>query len=242
MDNGIYVVIKESTYVLDKIQTLSEKYNGNKSFYGKYEEARQTVRCYCHDTANLINDCFETSLLGMKRCLDRIKGYETRDHVQIQTATLDIYRILCDLREIVRNAIAIKDLPSCKKLTELSPEDVLSKATDLIKNDIVKDCARFLLLGNDIFHVIQIEDVKNYYQNCLEELQRELIEKAAPPSPIEQFLIDKYNAELGYCNMALFKTGVNIAKETLDLAKSSIERYERRALKDREFVNTTMIR
>lgn len=241
MENGIYVVIKESTYVLDKIQKLSEKYNGNNSFYGKYEEARKAVRCYCHDTASLINDCFETSLLGMKRCLAKIKGYESCDCVYIPTATSDIYVILCELRNIALNAIAIKDLPSCKKLTELSPEDVVSKATDLIKNDIVKDCARVLLLGNDIYHMIQIEDVKNYYQNCLEELQRELTEKDELPSPMEQFLLDKYNAELGYCNMALFKTGVKISKETLDIAKSSIERYERRALVDRERMNSRVV-
>jgi hypothetical protein len=46
MDNGIYVVIKESAYILDKIQALSEKYNRYKSFSGRYEDARKTLRCY----------------------------------------------------------------------------------------------------------------------------------------------------------------------------------------------------
>ena len=241
MDNGIYVVIKDSTYVLDKIQTLSSKYNRDKNFSGRYEDARKALRCYCHETACLIDECFETSLLGIKRCLARIKGYETLDVVPIQAATYDILGILCDLRSIVINAIPIKDLPSCKKLTELSSEDVISKAKDLVKNDIVKDSARILLLGSGVYHVVKIENVKSYYQNNLEELQKELLEKGGTPSPIEQFLLDKFEAELGYCNMALLKTGMSIAKETLDLAKSSIERYERRALVDKELLNSRII-
>lgn len=232
MDNGIYVVIKESAYILDKIQALSEKYNRYKSFSGRYEDARKNLRCYCHETLCLINECFETSLLGMRRCLAKIKGYEIRDEVPIQVATLDIFGILCDLRNIVINAIPIKDLPSCKKLTELSSEDVISKAKDLIKNDIVKDSARIILLGSDVCKVVKIENVRSYYQNSLKELQRELLEKGEAPSPMEQFLLDKYEAELGYCDIASFKTGVSIAKEALDLAKSNIERYERRALTD----------
>lgn len=51
-------------------------------------------------TACLIDECFETSLLGIKRCLARIKGYETRDEIPIQAATYDILGILCDLRSI----------------------------------------------------------------------------------------------------------------------------------------------
>lgn len=111
----------------------------------------------------------------------------------------------------------------------------------MVKNDIVKDSARILLLGSGVYHVVKIENVKSYYQNNLEELQKELLEKGGTPSPIEQFLLDKFEAELGYCNMALFKTGMSIAKETLDLAKSSIERYERRALVDKELLNSRII-
>ena len=241
MDDGIYVVIKESAYVLYKIQALSDKYNRDKNFSGRYEDARKTFRCYCHDTACLINECFETSLLGMRRCMAKIKGYEIRDYVPIQAATLDIFGILCDLRKIVINAIPIKDLPSCKKLSELSSEDVISKAKDLVKNDIVKDSACIILLGSDVCKVVKIENVRSYYQNSLKEIQRELLEKGEGPSPMEQFLLDKYEAELGYCDMASFKTGVSIAKESLDLAKSRIERYERRVLADSEMMNSRVV-
>lgn len=66
------------------------------------------------------------------------------------------------LRNIAQNATPIKELPSCKKLIELSTEDAAAAATDLIKSDIVKSVAKSLLLGTKIKDAINISDVRNY--------------------------------------------------------------------------------
>lgn len=47
----------------------------------------------------------------------------------------------------------------------------------------------------------------------IKELQKELEEDRREISPIEQFLMDKFNAEIGYCDIASVKTGIGAAKE-----------------------------
>ena len=48
-------------------------------------------------------------------------------------------------------------------------------------------------------------------------------------SPMEQFLLDKFNAEIGYCNIALFKAGIGAAEELkwlVEIGKKHIEKFE----------------
>ncbi len=47
---------------------------------------------------------------------------------------------------------------------------------------------------------------------------------------MEQFLLDKFNAEIGYCNIALFKAGIGAVEELKGLAeigKKHIEKFEK---------------
>ena len=130
--NEIFVGVKEVCYIETQISRLCEKYNNR---YGvDYIQQRALFRNYCHDTINVFEDCFETSMLGMQRCVNKVKIYQTKDDLDIRIATLDIVDMLCELKDIARTMVPIKDLPSCKKLAELSAEDIVSKAKDLVKN------------------------------------------------------------------------------------------------------------
>ena len=47
---------------------------------------------------------------------------------------------------------------------------------------------------------------------------------------MEQFLLDKFNAEIGYCNIALFKAGIGAVeelKELVEIGKKHIEKFEK---------------
>ncbi|MBQ6065060.1 MAG: hypothetical protein IJK87_15760 [Prevotella sp.] len=227
----IYVAKKDKNIVMAKIDTLCRKYHNR---IGVNDEQRKALfRSYCHDTIEVFEECFETTMLGMKRYINKVEDFRKRDNINLEAASLIILNMLMDLKGVVIEMIPIKDLPSCKKLTELSHEDAVSKAKDLVKNDIVKAGISTLLLGLKICDVVTIYDVRRYYQNCLEELQNEIQIKANQISPIEQFLFDKFKAELGYCHLAMFKTGIGAAKELNDLveiAKKDIERYEQKQL------------
>lgn len=76
-----------------------------------------------------------------------------------------------------------------------------------MKNDIVKAVVGVYILGSKVNDVVKIEDVKGYYSERLTQLNSEIQIKGKGISPVEQFLLDKFNAEIGYCNIALFKAG-----------------------------------
>ena len=223
----IFVGVKEVGYIEKQIRKLCEKYNNQ---YGvDHIQQRALFRNYCHDTINVFEDCFETSMLGMQRCVNKVKAYQTKDDLDIRIATFGIVEMLYELKDIARTMVPIKDLPSCKKLAELSAEDIVSKAKDLVKNDFVKAAVGVYLLGSKVNDVVTIGDVKGYYSDRLTQLNSEIRTKGKLISPIEQFLLDKFNAEIGYCNIALFKAGIGVAGELkglVDIGKKHIEKYE----------------
>lgn len=111
----------------------------------------------------------------------------------------------------------------------MSTEDAATAATDLIKSDIVKGIAKSLLLGTKLKDAIKISDIRKYYNDQIEELQKKLHEEQREISPIEQFLMDKFNAEIGYCDIASVKTGIGATKELvglLDIARNNIKKFE----------------
>lgn len=230
--NELFVAIKENDYIEAEIDALCKKYNNRNGT--DYIQQRALFRSYCHDTIRVFDDCFATSMLGMMRCKAKVQAYQTMDNIEIGKATFDIVDMLVDLKMIVRTMVPIKDLPSCRKLIPLSPEDIISKTKDLVKSDIVKAGVGALLLGSKIGDVIKIEDVRRYYDERLAQLTSEILQKGGEMSPIEQFLLDKFNAEIGYCNVALLKTGIGITEELKGLAeigRKHIMKYENEVLK-----------
>jgi hypothetical protein len=226
--NEIFVAIKETDYIEAQIAGLCEKYNNRCG--ADYVQQRALFRSYCYDSIKLFEDCFETSMLGIQRCVAKVKGYQTIDDLDIRRATFDIVDMLCELKDIVKTMVPIKDLPSCKKLTELSGEDIVSKAKDLVKTDFVKVAVGAYLLGSKVNDVVKIEDVKGYYSERLAQLNSEIQTKGKSISPMEQFLLDKFNAEIGYCNIALFKAGIGAAEELkglVEIGKKHIEKFEK---------------
>ena len=223
--NGIYVAKKDKEYILAKIEGLCQKYSSRSGV--NREQQKALFRNYCHDTEVVFCECFETCMLGMTRCINKINGFRNTDNVDIGEATLGILKMLVDLKELVSSMIPIKDLPSCKGLIELSAEDLIAKAKDLEKSDIVKVSVGAILLGSKVNDVIRIEDIKSFYQGNLEELQNEIKIKGKPVSQIEQFLLDKFNAEIGYCNIALLKAGIGITEELRDVVESSKKHIEK---------------
>ena len=226
--NEIFIAIKETDYIEKEISKLCEKYNNRLG--ADYVQQRAIFRSYCYDTIKLFEDCFEMSMLGIQRCALKVKGYQTKDDLDIRLASYDIVEMLCELKDIVKTMVPIKDLPSCKKLTELSAEDIVSKAKDLVKNDIVKAVVGVCLLGSKVNDVVKIEDVKGYYNERLAQLNIEIQTKGKAISGMEQFLLDKFNAEIAYCNIALFKAGIGAAEELkglVEIGKKHIEKFEK---------------
>lgn len=62
-------------------------------------------------------------------------------------------------------------------------------------------------------------------------MQGDLNENNRPIRPMEQFLMEKFDAEIGYCDLAAQKAGLGIVKESADLiniSKKNIAKFESR--------------
>ncbi len=185
---------------------------------------------YCHDAISLINECFAAEMWGPQRCIKRLKEYQGNDDIcKVQVIMFDVCKIVTELRSIIETSIPIKDLPSCKQLTELTVSDAISASKDLVKSNILKNAITIALLVKDGCDCVKISDIEGFYKAELKQLQSEVRELGREMSPVEVFLMKKYKAELAYCYEAAVKTGLSIAKEVLDLigdVKKAISDYE----------------
>lgn len=147
----------------------------------------------------------------------------------LKPMSLEAVGMLLGLRNIIAESIPIKELPSCKRLTELSTGDAISAINDLGKNSIVKTVVCAGLLGKNIADRIEISDVEHFYMHQIEELRQELSDEKREMCDIEVFLMAKYKAELGYCHQARVKTGIGTVKEIVGIinnASEAIRKYE----------------
>lgn len=225
---GIFVTVKPKVEALAIIDGFTHKYDNKHSFNARQDVA--LFKAYCHDAAKAITECFASEMWGPQRCIRRLEYFRSNDDVaMLKPMSLEAVGMLLGLRNIIVGSTPIKDLPSCKRLTELSTGDAISAINDLGKNSIVKTVVCAGLLGKNISDSIEISDVEKYYIRQIEELKRELAEEHREMCDIELFLMAKYRAELGYCHQARVKTGLSIVKEIVGIIKNAdevIRKYE----------------
>lgn len=231
--NEIFLLKKDKDFVLNKIEEIFRKYQ---TINATNDVQRRTImRQCCHDIDCMLDECFEPSLLGVAKCKQKTnKCYCVDNPMLVEASFRTLSKMLFELNIKTNNAIPLKDYPSCRKLVGLSPEDVISKTKDLVKNDIVKASVCCLLLGLGVGKAINIADIKKLYKGFLDELQKEILEKNDGISPVEQELMDWFNAEIGYCDLAMFKAGISIGEnvaDLIDIAQKNIDKYENRSLK-----------
>lgn len=128
-------------------------------------------------------------------------------------------------------AIAIvvgKQIIQKKNLLQLSEEDLVSAANDLVGNNVVKSKISFVLLGKGMDNLIKIGDVMAFYDNMANEMKADINEKVFSDISLESFLLKKAKAEYAYCFLALLKVGRGIGKEAKSIheARKDIEQYE----------------
>ena len=117
---------------------------------------------------------------------------------------------------------------------------MLSLEKDLIKtaikelcedNPVVKQLINIGAIAKGIYDANTIIQVLLFYKKFVLELEREQNDEHWTLCEIEQWLLDKANAECGYCYLALLKVGYTLSKdihEFIDEAKAhqSIHHFE----------------
>lgn len=244
---GIFVIKNGKDNAVSKIDALSKKYSSKTSIHsGSNAQQITTFKAYCHDAVEVMKDCFEMEMWGISRCKRFVEQLSTTTSgtTTILQYAMQVFDVLIGLREIAKTSIPIKDMPSCKALSELSIEDAIAVSKDLVQNDIIKAIAGALLLGKKLGDAFSVTDIRSYYSDMAKELNEEIASEKRPISPIEQFLMDKYEAEIGYCDLALIKisaTGLSEVVKLKELAEKNIAKYERRGLDNKILAMPTSI-
>ena len=225
---GLFVTVNGKDVALASFDRLIRKYNYKRPMNDHHGVS--ICKEYCHDVISLINECLAAEMWGPQRCIKRLKEYQGNDDVnKAQMIMFDVYNIVTGLRSIIETSIPIKDLPSCKRLTELTVSDAISASKDLVKSNILRNAITIALLVKDGCDCVKISNVEDFYKTEIKQLQKEVCELGREMSPVEIFLMTKYKAELAYCYEATVKTGLSIAKEVMDLigdVKKAISDYE----------------
>ena len=102
----------------------------------------------------------------------------------------------------------------------------MSVANDFNSDRNSKGVITIGMLGKKIGDIITIADIRSYYQDRLDSLEREIDEDNGQASVTESFLLAKFKCELGYCHKAIIKTGVGLFKGVHDLVKQADDDIE----------------
>lgn len=226
---GIFIIVKDKESSLEQFNKLKERYGNLHGGYNLHQEVR-LCKAYCHDLQSAIRECFESEMYGPQNCLKKLALYQKNDDPsKVSAISFQAGDIASGLYTIINNSVPIKDFPSCKKLSELSIDDAVSAINDLGKNKIVKVAVCSILLGKKIYDRIQISDIESFYKERICELETELHEIERPAIDMEEYLLMKFKAELGYCQKARIKTGLGAVKEIVGIIGNiddAIENYE----------------
>ena len=229
---GIFVTKISKAEAYKCFDDITKKY-GNRAtmISGNNKQQAATMKQWCHDLNEVIDNIFFSEMYGASRCKKRIDklAFKLVDGIQLQTTVSEILGIIIDLRVIIDRCVPISELPSCKSLTEIGIEDAISASKDLINSNVVKIAIGALMTLVDAGKIIGIVDIRSYYKELIDELKFELSEEQREPSEIEQFLMDKYESEVAYCNLAGLKVGLSGFKEIADLknnAQKAINKFE----------------
>lgn len=213
---------------------IATKYGNRKALIGGNSMQKNAMmKSYCNDLTEMIDKVFFGEMYGASRCKRRINELSKKpiDDMHLQSSISEILGIIIDLNNIIKDSTPINELPSCKPLTEMEVEDAISASKDLVENCVVKVVIGTLLTFVNAGKIVGVIEVRNYYKDLKKELEFELKEERREATEIEQFLMDKYEAEIGYCNLAGLKVGLSGFNEVVDLAdnaKKAIDKFNSR--------------
>ena len=222
---GTFYFIGEKEDVLKSIDETMSAYNRNDVSCNKHDGA--LLKSYCHAAIKVLDSYFASDLRTVRKCRKHFEKLASSDILEIVPYRfLDVSDTLNNLKTIVKDSVKVSDMPSCKDMLELSVEDAVSVANDFNSERNSKSLITIGLLGKKIGDIITISDIRSYYKERLDSLEREIDEDNGQASVTESFLLAKFKCELGYCHKAIIKTGVGLFKGVHDLVKQADDDIE----------------
>ena len=190
-------------------------------------------RAFCEKVYKILTTRMVQGLYAIEKTKKKIKEGMTSDNVTILMGTSTYaYSILCDIDSRFAHVIPLSDFPSCKHMLSLEKDLIKTAIKELCEdNPIVKQLINIGAIAKGIYDANTIIQVLLFYKNFIVELEREQNDEHWTLCEMEQWLLDKSNAECGYCYLALLKVGCTLSEDIHDFideakAHASIHHFE----------------
>ena len=190
-------------------------------------------RTFCNKVYKIVSTRLTQGLYIVEKTKKKLKEGMASDNVNILMGTCSYaYSILCDLKDRFAHVIPLSQFPSCKHMLSLEDDLIKAAIKELCEeNPIVKQLINIGAIAKGIYDADTIIQVLLFYKNFVLELEREQNDEHWTLCEMEQWLLDKANAECGYCYLALLKVGCTLSKDIHDFideakAHQSIHHFE----------------
>ena len=193
-------------------------------------------RAFCEKVYKILSTRMVQGVYAVEKIKKKIKEGMTSDNATLLMATSSYtLGILCDIKDRFAHVIPLSEFPSCKHMLSLEKDLVKTAIKELCEeNPIVKQLVNIGAIAKGIYDANTIIQVLWFYKDFVVELEREKNEEHWHLCETEQWLLDKSNAECGYCYLALLKVGCTLSKDIHDFideakAHQSIHHFEERS-------------
>ena len=190
-------------------------------------------RVFCEKVYKILSTRMVQGLYSVEKTKKKIKESMTSDNATLLMATSSYaLGILCDIKDRFAHVIPLSDFPTCKHMLSLEKDLIKTAIKELCEDSpIVKQLINIGAIAKGIYDANTIIQVLLFYKNFVLELEREQNEEHWHLCETEQWLLDKSNAECGYCYLALLKVGCTLSKDINDFideakAHASIHHFE----------------
>ena len=190
-------------------------------------------RAFCDKVYKILSIRMVQGVYAVEKTKKKIKEGMTSDNTTLLMATSSYaLGILCDIKDRFAHVIPLSEFPSCKHMLSLEKDLIKTAIKELCEdNPVVKQLINIGAISKGIYDADTIIQVLLFYKDFVEELEREQNDEHWSFCEMEQWLLDKANAECGYCYLALLKVGCTLSKDIHDFideakAHQSIHHFE----------------
>ena len=223
---GLFILKKDKETILSEIDSVANSFGKELGDKGILAECR-----VCRNRLIAIFDNYFADTRAKEKTIRCLANSDT-DNVRLACEYgQQLFSLLYNLIIVVCHSVRFDDLPSCRSLLDVSLEEAREKALDLVGNGVVKDVAKTLSIGKDLYHFKEIADVQCYYSDIVTSFMDDSA-AGLQPTAIEQLFELKCREELEYCSLAFLKVA---GKLTKDLYEKGIEKAEKIAKQYKTF-------
>ena len=197
-----------------------------------FKDHNSYLKHFCERTKQLLETKYEKTY-GTAKCIQRLNMYiESKSDILLSDGVTYSIGLLGELRCMLGSMIPLKNLPSCKSLLNVSNDIAMECVKDLTNSKFARMGLGIVSILSKVNDNVTIWNVWQYYNDIINELDREVQMDSWTLTPIEQILYVKAKAERAYCYKAMLKTGVGFVHELKGIideatAENDIKRFER---------------